>query len=119
MVHAITYDAECNFCNGVVRFLRKRDKRSRFRFVPLQSEEGGELIKGAGLAEKDRNTVVYYSGKKIYLRSTAVLHILKDTGGIWSLLYGFIIVPRFIRDYVYRLIARYRYHIAGHSMSAD
>ena len=119
MNNAITYDAECNFCNGVVRFLRKRDKRSRFRFVPLQSEEGGELLKGAGLAEKDMNTVVYYSGEKIYLRSTAVLHILKDTGGVWSLLYIFIIFPRFIRDYVYRLIARYRYHIAGHRQLND
>ncbi|MGD0583978.1 MAG: DUF393 domain-containing protein [Bacteroidales bacterium] len=119
MTNAISYDAECNFCNGVVRFLRKRDKRNRFRFVPLQSQEGAELIRVAGLQEKDRNTVVYYTGAKIYLRSTAVLHILKDTGGIWSLLYGFIIFPRFIRDWVYRLIARYRYHIAGHSRSQD
>jgi predicted DCC family thiol-disulfide oxidoreductase YuxK len=119
MENAITYDAECNFCNGVVRFLRKRDRRSRFRFVPLQSDEGGELLKGAGLAEEDRNTVVYYSGKNIYLRSSAVLHILKDTGGIWSLTYIFIIFPRFLRDRVYRLVARYRYHIGGHSKSQD
>jgi len=117
MKNAITYDAECNFCNGVVRFLRKRDRHDRFRFVPLQSEEGGELLKGAGLAGKDRNTVVYYSGKNIYLRSTAVLHILKDTGGIWSLAYILIIFPRFMRDWVYRLVARYRYHIGGHRKS--
>jgi predicted DCC family thiol-disulfide oxidoreductase YuxK len=110
----ITYDAECNFCRGVVKFLGKHDKKGHFSFVPLQSGEGSELIRKAGLPEKDRNTVVYYSGGKIYLRSTAVLHILKDTGGIWSLSYVFIIIPRFIRDWVYRMVARYRYHIAGH-----
>ena len=115
MINAITYDAECNFCNGVVRFLKKHDRRNRFRFVPLQSDEGGELIRNAGLPEKDRNTVVYYAGKKIFLRSTAVLYILKDTGGVWSLLFVLIIFPRFIRDFVYRMVARYRYHIAGHT----
>ena len=117
MQNAITYDAGCNFCNGVVRFLRKRDKRNHFIFVPLQSEEGSRLIAGAGLPENDRNTVVYYSGSDIYVRSTAVLHILKDTHSIWSLAYAGIILPRFIRDWVYRLVARYRYHIAGHAKS--
>jgi len=114
MVNTITYDSECNFCNGVVRFLRKRDRRSYFRFVPLQSDEGAALIKAAGLAEKDRNTVVYYTRDKIYLRSTAVLNILKDTRSFWSLAYAGIIFPRFVRDWVYRLVARYRYHIGGH-----
>ena len=115
MQNAITYDAECNFCNGVVRFLKKRDKRGHFRFVPLQSDGGVELIKKAGLPEKDRNTVVYYSGGKIYIRSTAVLYILRDTHSIWSLAFAAIIFPRPLRDWVYRLVARYRYHIAGHS----
>ncbi|HVN57562.1 MAG TPA: DUF393 domain-containing protein [Bacteroidales bacterium] len=114
MRNAITYDAECNFCNGVVRFLKKRDRREHFMFVPLQSEEGGRLIAGAGLPEKDRNTVVYYSGGKIYTRSTAVLHILKDTHSIWSLAYAGIIFPRFLRDWLYRLVARYRYHISSY-----
>ncbi len=113
MENSITYDAECNFCNGVVRFLGRHDRKGRFRFVPLQSEDGEELIRKAGLPEKDRSTVVYHAGERIYLRSTAVLHILKDTGGIWSFAYIFIIVPRFIRDFVYRLVARYRYRIAG------
>ena len=114
MINTITYDSECNFCNGVVSFLRKRDRRNYFRFVPLQSEEGAALIKTAGLSEKDRNTVVYYTRDRIYLRSTAVLNILKDTHSFWSLAYAGIIFPRFIRDWVYRLVARYRYHIGGH-----
>ena len=115
MNNSITYDAECNFCRGIVRFLTNRDRKKRFRFVPLQSDEGAELVKRAGLPEKDRNTVVYYSGDRIFIRSTAVLNILKDTNSLWSLAYAGIIFPRFIRDWVYRLVARYRYHIGRNS----
>jgi predicted DCC family thiol-disulfide oxidoreductase YuxK len=110
----ITYDSECNFCNGVVRFLKNRDRKGHFRFVALQSAEGAEILAKAGLPEEDMHTVVYYSEDKIYLRSTAVLHILKDTHSIWSIAYVLIVFPRFIRDWVYRLVARYRYHISGY-----
>ncbi|MFN8211571.1 MAG: DCC1-like thiol-disulfide oxidoreductase family protein [Bacteroidales bacterium] len=112
MQRFITYDASCNFCQGVVRFLKKHDSKKHFVYVPIQSEEGEAIIRKAGLPEKDRNTVVYYTGGRYFLRSTAVLNILRDTHSIWSLAYAGMIFPRPFRDWVYRLVAKYRYHLA-------
>jgi predicted DCC family thiol-disulfide oxidoreductase YuxK len=109
MLNTIIYDGECNLCNSVVRFVRKHDHVDQFYFVALQSEEGQGLINKIGLPEKDRNTAIYIISDRFYIRSTAVLHILKDLGRGWQIFYAFIIVPRVIRDFVYKLIARYRY----------
>ena len=68
MQRFITYDASCNFCQGVVRFLKKHDSKKHFVYVPIQSEEGEAIIRKAGLPEKDRNTVVYYTGGRYFLR---------------------------------------------------
>ena len=61
--------------------------------------------------------MVYIKENKYYTRSSAVLNILKDLGGGWSLFYGFIIVPEFIRDFFYNVIARIRYRIFGKKVS--
>jgi predicted DCC family thiol-disulfide oxidoreductase YuxK len=67
----------------------------------------------AGLSETESDTAVYIKNGRTSLRSSAVLHILKDLGGTWQILYVFIIVPPFIRDFFYRLIAHNRYRLFG------
>ena len=81
----ILYDNECNLCNKLLLFVRKRDSHGRFIFVPLQSAEGKEMMRQSGLKEGDSDTAVYLTGRGYHLRSGAVLHILKDLGGIWIL----------------------------------
>jgi predicted DCC family thiol-disulfide oxidoreductase YuxK len=61
----------------------------------------------------DIDSVVYISGDKYFVKSLAVLHILRELGGGWRLLYSFIIIPDFIRDFFYNLIASNRYKIFG------
>ncbi|MBK9392143.1 MAG: DUF393 domain-containing protein [Bacteroidetes bacterium] len=109
----VLFDDTCNLCDGLVKFIRKRDKISRFRFVPLQSEEGRNMLRSAGLPDTDSDTAVYLSDGRYFLRSSAVLHILKDLGSAWRILYVFIIVPPFIRDPFYNLVAKNRYRIFG------
>ena len=109
----VLFDGICNLCNGLVLFIKKRDKRNRFRFVTLQSEEGRGMLLEAGLPETDSDTAIYKKDGQFYLRSSAVLHILKDLGGTWKILYVFIIIPPFIRDFFYRLIAHNRYRLFG------
>ena len=53
------------------------------------------------------------NGNEIYFKSDAVLRILKSLDGLWPLLYGFLIVPRFIRDPVYDIVSKYRYKWFG------
>ncbi|HLP73624.1 MAG TPA: thiol-disulfide oxidoreductase DCC family protein [Bacteroidales bacterium] len=109
----ILFDGICNLCNGLVKFIIRHDNKGEIRFAQLQSSFGEEFMKGHGLDPGDRNSVIYISGEQYFLRSAAILRILKDMGGGWRLLNGFIIVPRFIRDAVYDLVAKYRYRIFG------
>lgn len=108
MGKTIIYDGECPLCLGVVRFIRRYGKKADFELIPQQSAEGASLISKYLISSKDTNSVIYLADGKYLLRSSAVLHILKDMGGWWSLSYVFILVPPFLRDALYRLIAKYR-----------
>jgi len=108
----ILYDSECKLCNSQVRFIRKRDRGNLFSYVTLQSEQGREMLHEAGLPENELDTVVYAKSGRHYLRSSAVLGILKDLGGGWRLLSFLAIVPTVIRDFFYRLIARNRHRLS-------
>ena len=109
----VLFDGVCNLCCFLVKFIIKRDPDKRIRFAALQSVTGQELLRNSKLTVSDRNTVVYVKDGKYYYRSTAILNILFDLGGLWKTMYVFIIIPAFIRDYVYVVIANSRYRIFG------
>ena len=109
----LLFDGICNLCNNLVFFIIKRDPKSQFKFAALQSETGKLLLKKYILESNNLNTVVYIKGEKYFLKSTAILNIIKDLGGYWKLFYAFIIIPKFIRDFIYDLIAKSRYQIFG------
>lgn len=111
--YILLFDGVCNLCNRTVQFVIKRDSKTKFCFASLQSDFGQTLLKRFGLPLDDFDSFVLIKGNKYYLRSTAVLYVLKELGWIWKLLYAFIIFPRPIRDYVYSLIARSRYKVFG------
>jgi predicted DCC family thiol-disulfide oxidoreductase YuxK len=105
----IFFDGECNLCSGSVRFILKRDRHERFRFASLQGKSGQALLTVNQFSKDHFNSFILLEGDKVYTRSTAALRVCKYLGGIWSLLYVFIIVPRFIRDGVYDFISGNRY----------
>lgn len=105
----VLFDGVCNLCNHLVKFIIQRDPNARFRFAALQSKEGQRLLKETVNA----NSVVLIRDGKYLFRSSAILYILLDLGGFWKIFYAFIILPPFIRDFVYMIIARTRYKIFG------
>jgi predicted DCC family thiol-disulfide oxidoreductase YuxK len=109
----ILFDGVCNLCNRSVQFIIKRDKKKQFLFASLQGKTGGELLKKFDLPANVFNSFILIEGENIYSRSTAALRIAKQLGGGWKLLYGFMILPRFIRDAIYNLIAKNRYKWFG------
>lgn len=112
-VKIILFDGLCNLCNGSVQFLIKRDRLEVFKFASLQSEIGQNLLKQYGIQNDKIDSIVYIKDVRFFLSSSAVLNILKDLGGIWRLWYGFIIFPKFIRDFVYNAISKSRYKVFG------
>lgn len=111
--HLILFDGYCKLCNGTVQFLIKRDSKKLFKFTNLQSELAQEIQKQNEESFQNLDSIIYLKGQTIYTKSTAVLEILRDLGGFWKCLYVFIIFPKFIRDGIYDLVAKYRYKVFG------
>lgn len=105
----VLFDGVCNLCNASVLFIIKRDPSSRLRFASLQSQYGQEQMKKFGLSTSALNSVLLVKEGKLFQKSSAALEIARMLTGGWPLMYGFIIVPGFIRNWVYDWIARNRY----------
>ena len=113
--YIILFDGTCKLCNNVVRFISKNDSRRIFCFISLESDKAAEYLLRYNKKNVNKGSVLLIQGEKIYTKSNAVLHILKCLDGLWPLFFVFIIVPGFIRDPVYDIIAKYRYRWFGPS----
>ncbi len=109
----VLFDGVCNFCNASVNFVIERDKAGYFKFAPLQSEIGEELVARHGIDTADTDSVIVVENDRAYTHSSGALRIAKQLDGIWSWTYALIIVPKPIRDLVYRVFAKYRYRLFG------
>jgi len=109
----ILFDGVCNFCNFWVNFIIKRDKKNVFKFAALQSEAGLALLKKFKLSTTDFDTFILIDGENYFTKSTAALKIAKKLKGSVKLFYPFIVLPRFLRDFFYGLIAKNRYKFFG------
>ena len=111
----ILFDGVCNLCNSTVNFVIKRDKNSTFRFAHLQSETARSLLEKHQLDGKGVDSIVYIENDRVYIKSIAVLKILRHLKQPYPLLYIFIIIPPFMRNAAYNLIAKNRYKWFGKS----
>lgn len=109
----ILFDGVCNLCDGFVQFVIARDPAARFRFAALQSGVGQELLRSYGIkVAATPESIVLIENNHIYTHSQAVLRILRQLSG-WRWLYGFVVLPRVLRDAAYRWVARNRYRWFG------
>jgi len=109
----LLFDGVCNFCDASINFVIERDPEGKFKYASLQSKVGEAFLKEFGMDTKNYDSFVLVDGETYYTKSTAALRVLKGLGGAWKLLYGFIIIPKPIRDAVYGLIAKNRYKWFG------
>jgi predicted DCC family thiol-disulfide oxidoreductase YuxK len=114
----VLYDGVCGLCNHLVQFLLKRDARDRFRFASLQSEFASRLLTRHGVDPRDLDTVYVVTGyggatEQLLARSDAILFMLAQLGGVWTLTAVGRVLPRAFRDAVYKIVARNRYRVFG------
>ena len=109
----ILFDGVCNLCNSSVQFIIKRDKKEQFLFASLQSDYAKEQLPDEFSDGKALQSIVLKEKDEIKTKSTAALTIAKHLSGVWPILYAFIIIPKFIRDWVYDIIAKNRYKWFG------
>lgn len=109
----ILFDGICNLCNESVQFIIKRDPEEQFLFASLQSDAAEKLLLQFNYDNSKLKTIVLIEDGQLYSKSTAILRICKRLNFMWRLMYMFIILPRGFRDFVYNVVAKYRYSWFG------
>lgn len=114
----LLYDGVCALCNGSVKFMMKRDRLDRFRYAPLQSELGREMLARFDIHRFPDGVVLATDaltpGEGIYHRSDAISQSLQRLGAPWRLAGKLLaMLPRPLRDWGYGVVARYRYRLFG------
>ena len=109
----ILFDGLCKFCNGMVNFIIRQDKKKIFRFAALQSEAGQKLLRQYHLPLENLDSFVLIDNERIYKSSTAGLKLYNHLPWYWKWTQVFWIVPAFIRNAVYDFMAKNRYKWFG------
>lgn len=109
----ILFDGVCNFCDNTIQKIIKADKKNIFVFASIQSPVGQQVIEHIGVKPEVDSIILYQPNIAYYIESDAVLEIAKQLNGIYSLLQVGKIIPKTMRDSLYRYVAKNRYKWYG------
>lgn len=115
----LLYDGECGLCNRVVRLLLRTDRRGRLKFAPLQSAPAQAYLRAQGLPTRDFDSLIFVpdwnapEGSAPLSRTTGALAAAAEVGGAWRLVTWLRVLPAWLRDPFYKLVARTRYALFG------
>ncbi|MBN3034510.1 MAG: DUF393 domain-containing protein [Bacteroidales bacterium] len=108
----VLFDGACPFCNRSVRFIHRHDQSGVFYFVPLDSQAGRDILAKLPSGISRNDTMILYDGGQVWIRSRAVLRILRYLGGRFILLYRLLRwIPPPLLDWIYDFIARNRFRL--------
>ena len=101
MARLLIYDGKCSFCSGITKRFESRAYAAGVEHVDYYSRiDMGAL--------NSPESVIYERDDRFHTESDAIIRYVADLGGVWTTAIVFLIIPRFIRDAVYRLVARNR-----------
>ena len=109
----ILFDGVCNFCNGAINFIIRQDSKKLFRFAPLQSSTGQQLLQQYQLFQNPFDSFILIQDGKAFIKSTAALKLYNRLGWYWKWTQIFWLIPPFLRNAVYDVIAKNRYKLFG------
>jgi predicted DCC family thiol-disulfide oxidoreductase YuxK len=109
----IVFDGVCVLCNGWVRFLLRHDRRGRYRFAAMQSGSGRALLLAHGLDADDPVSFLLIEEGVAWTDTDAIVRLLSGLGGVWRIAVLLRMLPRGLRNGLYRWFARNRYRIFG------
>lgn len=106
-------DGECALCSRGARVIAKFDRVEEFRICPVQSPLGSSVLRHYGLDPGDAESWLYLEGGRAYNSMDAIIRVGRRVGGWGQLLRILMVLPRPVQDWLYRRIARNRYHLLG------
>ena len=109
----LLFDGHCNLCNAWVQYVVKRDSSSTIRFASLQSGAGRRLLEEHKIDANYIDSLVFFEEERFSVSSNAALRTLSYLDGWQKHLIFLAVVPRSLRDLVYRFIANNRYRWFG------
>jgi predicted DCC family thiol-disulfide oxidoreductase YuxK len=109
----IVFDAECLLCSANAQFVLNHDRQGRFLLASMQGEAGSALYRRFGIDPADPETLIVVEGERVRRDSNAILAIWSGLGWPWRAGAMFRLVPRVLRDVIYRWVARNRYRLFG------
>lgn len=109
----ILFDAQCVLCSANARFILRHDRQRRFRLAAMQGEAGAALFRRHGIDPADPDTILVVDGDQVLRDSDAVIAIYAGLGWPWRVAGAASVMPRGVRDRIYRWIARNRYRLFG------
>ena len=107
----VFFDGVCNLCQGSVLYLIKHDKKGVLKFASLQGNYAKDFVNETEI--QSMQSILFFDGKMLYKKSTAVLKLSRLLGGWYQLLLLGYILPRFFRDWLYNIVAKNRYRWFG------
>lgn len=114
----LLYDGSCGFCNKAILFFLKNEKNNKMHFASLQSEIGTQLKKHFELDHKI-DSMILIKEYSAHIKSCAALRLSLYMKGLWPLLIVLVLIPPFIRNYVYDYIAKKRKKITSSIIMCD
>ena len=110
----IVFDGVCMLCSRWVDFVLRRDPHGRYKFAAMQTASGRALLIEHGIDPDDPLSFLLLEDKKGYTDTDAIVRVLRSFGPGWKFIALLVSsVPRFVRDPLYRWIARNRYRMFG------
>ena len=109
----IVFDGQCVFCSANAQFVLRHDRHHHFRLAAMQGEVGTALYKRFGIDPEDPESMIVVSGDEALRDSDGVLAIYSGLGWPWRAFAIFSVVPKLVRDPIYRWVARNRYRLFG------
>ena len=113
-MNIVLFDGVCNFCNSTILQIVKYDKTNKFRFSSLQSDFGIKTLKSLKMEENNLNTLIFIkNSNEVYTESAAVLEIINMLEGFPKVFLIFRVLPRWVRDFLYKKFSKNRYKLFG------
>ncbi|HKI49239.1 MAG TPA: thiol-disulfide oxidoreductase DCC family protein [Desulfobacteria bacterium] len=109
----VLFDGVCKLCNDSVKFILQRDSKGRLKLASLQSDYGRAILEKHGKSSDPMDSIMLLEGDRLTAKSTAIIRISKYLDGMWPLCMITLVIPRFIRDFLYDIIAKNRYRWFG------
>lgn len=108
----VFFDGECVMCNGFVDILLKVDPLGIILIAPLQGQTAKQYLPPLPI-DREAWSIYYRDESELYDQSDAFIQVCKRLGGVWSAFNAIRLIPRPVRDRIYRFIACNRYRLFG------